>query len=41
MINELILFMKQNIHKNATEFTFISDKNLRIDIFINKPISTI
>ena len=40
MINELILFMKQNIHKNVTEFFFIIDKIVRIDIFINKLIST-
>ena len=25
MINELILFMKRNIHKKVTEFTFITD----------------
>ena len=41
MINELISFMKQNIHKNATEIYFVTNKIVRNDIFINKPISTI
>ena len=41
MIDELILFMKQNIHKNVTEMFFITDKIEIIDIFINKLISTI
>ena len=41
MNNKLILFMKQNIHKKATEIYFITDKIVRIDIFINKLISTI
>ena len=41
MINKLILCMKQNIHENVTEIFFITDKIVRIAIFINKPISTI
>ena len=41
MNNELILFIKQNIHKDALEIYIITDKTVKIDIFINKPISTI
>ena len=41
MINELILYMKQNNHKNATQIHFITDKIVSIDIFINELISTI
>ena len=41
MINELILFMKQNLDKNATKIFLNTDKIVRIDIFINEPISTV
>ena len=41
MINKLNLFVKQNIHQNIIQILFIIDKIVRIDIFINKPNSTI
>ena len=41
IINELILYIKQNNHENVTQILFIIDKIIRIDIFINKLISTI
>ena len=41
IINELILYMKQNNHENVTQILFITDKIVRIDIFINKLISAI
>ena len=37
MINELILFLKQNIHKNVIQIILITDKIVRIVIFISKP----
>ena len=41
MINKWNMFFKQNIPKNVTSIHSITGKIKRIDIFINKPNSTI
>ena len=41
MINKRNIFLKQNIPKNVASLHFITGKIKRINIFINKHISTV